>query len=175
MTTSLAFIIGTSRADGNTWHLVDAVNKDIRAEVFDLSQLDISYFDYQHRNLSDDFVKTIEELLQFETFGFVSPMYWYTVSAQMKTFIDRLSDLLGPRKDLGRRLRGKRTFLLATGSTEERLTAGMEEPIKLTSSYLGMNYRGAFYARFVDDLQTDPQTLRGATDFVKCAAGNMAG
>lgn len=171
MTKRLAFVIGTSRSDGNTWHLLNHVKKGLNAKVIDLSLLNISYFDYQHRNINDDFVKTIEELLEIQTVGFVSPMYWYTVSAQMKTFIDRLSDLLGPRKDLGRKLRGKHTFLLATGNTEERLTVGMEEPIKLTSGYLGMHYQGAFYARFTEDLKIAPESLSDASSFVNRVVG----
>jgi multimeric flavodoxin WrbA len=171
MTNRIAFVIGTSRSDGNTWHLLNHVNKGLGAKVVDLSLLNISYFDYQHRNISDDFIKTIEELLEVEILGFVSPMYWYTVSAQLKTFIDRLSDLLGPRKELGRKLKGKQTFLLATGQTEKRLTVGMEEPIKLTSDYLGMHYRGAFYARFTDDREIAPELLNEATDFVNRVVG----
>jgi multimeric flavodoxin WrbA len=169
---SLVFVIGTSRSDGNTWLLLNHVNKKVNAKIIDLSKLDISYFDYKYQNIGDDFIKTIEEILEFQTIGFVSPMYWYSVSAQMKTFIDRLSDLLGPRKDLGRRLRGKDSFLLATGNTEEEITAGMEDPIKLTSDYLGMRYRGAFYARIKEDRILNEQILEEVSQFVE---GTLAG
>ncbi|MBN8549879.1 MAG: NAD(P)H-dependent oxidoreductase [Deltaproteobacteria bacterium] len=167
MANDLAFVIGTSRADGNTRRVLDHVNLQFKAPIFDLAALDISCFDYEARNLTDDFIPTIESLQAFSTIGFVSPMYWYTVSAQMKTFIDRLSDLLGPRKDLGRKLRGKNTFLLATGNTEKQITPGMEEVIKRTSDYMGMSYRGAYYAHIKVDLAPDSGTLRDATEFVR--------
>jgi multimeric flavodoxin WrbA len=167
MANELAFILGTSRVDGNTRRVLDHVNSQFEAPIFDLATRNISYFDYEARNLNDDFIPTIESLQTFSAIGFVSPMYWYTVSAQLKTFIDRLSDLLGPRKDLGRKLRGKNTFLLATGNTEEQITPGMEEVIKRTSDYMGMNYRGAYYAHMKVDLAPDSEVLREATEFVR--------
>ena len=166
MSTSLAFLIGTSRNDGNTWKLLNQINAQFQAPIVDLGALNISFFDYQSRNLNDDFIPTIESLTSYSTIGFVSPMYWYSVSAQMKVFIDRLSDLLGPRKDLGRMLRDKRTFLLANGSSEPQITAGMEEVIGRTSEYLGMRYQGSFYARLEEGLAIDAETVRAATEFV---------
>lgn len=167
MSHQVAFVIGTSRADGNTRRVLDHVNYEIKAPVFDLSRLNISCFDYEARNLEDDFLPTIESLQKVSTIGFVSPMYWYTVSAQLKIFIDRLSDLLGPRKDLGQKLRGKSTFLLATGSTESKITAGMEEVIARTSEYLGMKYLGAHYAHVREDFMLDKEVLLRASDFIQ--------
>ena len=167
MANELAFVIGTSRADGNTRRVLNHVNSQFKAPIFDLATLNISCFDYEARNLDDDFIPTIESLSAFSTIGFVSPMYWYTVSAQLKTFIDRLSDLLGPRKDLGRKLRGKNTFLLATGNTEPQITPGMEEVVKRTSDYMGMNYRGAYYAHVKVDLVFESEVLQAATEFTR--------
>ena len=166
MSHKIAYILGTSRSDGNTRRLVEYVNAKVKAPLFDLAKLNISYFDYEGRNLSDDFIPLIESLRDVSNIGFVSPMYWYTVSAQLKTFIDRLSDLLGPRRELLGMLRGKGTFLLATGSTEKQITPGMEEVIKRTSEYLGMVYRGAHYVHVETDLVLSPGQLKEAEDFV---------
>lgn len=167
MSNSLAFVIGTSRNDGNTWKLLNALNGRLKAPVFDLSVLKLSYYDYESRNLGDDFIPTVEALKEYNTIGFVSPMYWYTVSAQLKVFIDRLTDLLGPRKDLGRTLRGKRTFLLATGNTEPHITVGMEEVIQRTSDYLGMQYQGSFYGHVRQDLVLDSELLKAGSEFIE--------
>ncbi|MCB0354976.1 MAG: NAD(P)H-dependent oxidoreductase [Bdellovibrionales bacterium] len=166
MEDDLAFILGTSRSDGNTRRLLNYVNREMNASVVDLATLNISYFDYEGKNLDDDFIPTIESLQDYSMLGFVSPMYWYTVSAQLKIFVDRLSDLLGPRKDLGRKLRGKSTFLIATGNTETEITSGMEEVIAKTSEYLGMNYQGAFYGHVREDLILEPQMLKDAAGFM---------
>jgi hypothetical protein len=85
----------------------------------------------------------------------------------MKTFLDRFSDLLGPHKELGRQLRGKRLFLLATGNTEESMPISMDETIRLTAQYLGMEYVGSHYIRVVEDLVFDPESISRARDFLK--------
>lgn len=167
MSNKAILVVGTSRLDGNTWGVLAGVNKDANLPTVDLAKLDISYFDYNSQNLGDDFIPTIRNLLEFGTIGLVSPVYWYTVSAQMKTFLDRFADLLGPHKELGRRLRGKRLFLLATGTTEESMPSCMDETIKLTAQYLGMEYVGSHYVRVLKDLVFDPESISRARDFVE--------
>ena len=135
-------------------------------KVVDISELNLSYFDYDHGNIDDDFIPTIEKILEYRTIGFVSPVYWHTISAQMKTFIDRISDLLSKRKDLGRALARKRTFLLASGSTDDELPQGMEDTIKLTSDYMDMEYLGSFYAKVVGEREYDQDTLERAESFL---------
>jgi multimeric flavodoxin WrbA len=160
-------VVGTSRGDGNTWKVLQAANQALELPVFDLSELRISYFDYKSENLSDDFIPTVEKLIQLETIGLISPVYWYSVSAQMKTFFDRFSDLLGPRKDLGRQLRGKRVFAMATGYSEEELSEGMSQMIKLTVEYLGMKYEGFHYTRVTEDLVISDDALSKARKFLE--------
>lgn len=169
-------VVGTSRRDGNTYGLVQRANKGVGFPVVDVSELRISFFDYHARNLEDDFIPTIEKLLRYDTIGLVSPVYWYSLSAQLKTFIDRFADLLGPRKDLGRQLKGKRLFLLATGSTDEQLPSCMEEMVRLTAGYMEMEYLGAHYARFLRELDFKPETVAGAARFLasmSCCEGGI--
>lgn len=175
MQKTAALVIGTSRGDGNTWRVLRAANEQLGLPVFDLAALNISYFDYRAQNLNDDFIPTIEQLVQFETIGLVSPVYWYSVSAQMKTFIDRFSDLLGPHKDLGRKLRGKRTFLMATGYSERKLAESMEQMVRLTAEYLGMKYQGFHYSRVPDDLNIEDGVLHQAKAFLKSMVGEGEG
>ena len=167
MSTKAALVIGTSRHDGNTWRVLRGANERLQLPVFDLASLHISYFDYNSDNLKDDFIPTKEKLVTFEPNGLVSPMYWYSVSAQMKTFIDRLSDPLGPRKHLGRQLKGKRLFLMATGSTEEVLPDCMTQMIRLTANYMGMRYEGAHYSRILEDLSVTPEVIKQARNFLE--------
>lgn len=171
MTHNAALVIGTSRTDGNTWTTLRAANENLQLPIFDLATLRISYFDYNSENLTDDFIPTIERLLEFDTIGLVSPVYWYSVSAQMKTFIDRFSDLLGPRKDLGRQLRGKRVFLMATGYSEEKYSECMNQMIQLTSDYLGMKYEGFHYSRVAEDLVVPDNVLSQARVFLESKVG----
>lgn len=160
-------VIGTSRGDGNTWKVLRSANQDLKLPVFDLSALRISYFDYNSHNLTDDFIPTVEKLIQFDSIGLISPVYWYSVSAQMKTFFDRFSDLLGPRKDLGRQLRGKRVFAMATGYSEEKYSDGMSQMIQLSVEYLGMKYEGFHYTRVTEDLVISDDALSKARKFLE--------
>lgn len=162
-----ALVIGTSRGDGNTWGLLRGANARLELPIFDVTSLRISYFDYDSGNLNDDFIPTMEKLVEFETIGLVSPVYWYSVSAQIKTFIDRISDLLGPRKDLGRRLRGKRLFLMANGSTDMSLPTCMEQMVQKTAEYLGMRYEGSHYTRVENDLVLDEDVVLAARRFLE--------
>lgn len=171
MTQNAALVIGTSRADGNTWKMVQAANKSLGLPIFDLASLNISYFDYDSQNLTDDFIPTIEKLVKVDTIGLISPVYWYSVSAQMKTFIDRFSDLLGPRKDLGRQLRGKRVFLMATGYSEEKYSECMRQMVELTVDYLGMKYEGSHYTHVPEDLVIADEALQKAREFLESKVG----
>ena len=167
----VALVIGTSRNEGTTWTVLRAANEHVALPVFDLAKMSISYFDYESKNLDDDFIPLVEKLVTYDAIGLVSPVYWYSVSAQMKTFIDRLSDLLGPRKDLGRRLRGKELFLFTTGHTENTLPRCMEEPIQLTASYLGMKYVGAHYSQIADNQAVGLETVQSAREFLEARCG----
>ena len=72
------------------------------------------------------------------------------MSAQLKMFFDRLSDLITIRKDLGRLLRGKSVAVVASG-TDETMPDGFEVPFHRTCEYLGMTYVGAFYLPYGKD------------------------
>lgn len=140
----IAIILGTSRKNGNTHQLVDEYARNYSAHVFDLSEYDFSGFDYEHKNTNDDFLPLIEKLLTYDHLIFATPVYWYTMSAPMKLFFDRLSDLLTTHKEHGRSLRGKSCSVISTG-TDNYLPEGFEQPFSLTAQYLGMQYSGALY------------------------------
>jgi len=67
------------------------------------------------------------------------------MSGQMKTCFDRLTDLITLKKELGRKLKGKNTFLVAVGANAE-LPDGFIVPFKSTAAYLDMYFRDYFYA-----------------------------
>jgi hypothetical protein len=67
------------------------------------------------------------------------------MSAVMKTFFDRISDLLKIRKDLGRKLRGK-SMALVSCSGDNDLVNGFEMPFVESAAYLGMRYLGAYHS-----------------------------
>ncbi|MEJ2112588.1 MAG: NAD(P)H-dependent oxidoreductase [Flavobacteriaceae bacterium] len=77
---------------------------------------------------------------------FSTPVYWYTRSAHIKTFLDRISDVLhGDKKVYGRKLRGRNLASISCGSDSE-IFDGFTMPFEQTANYLGMNYIGHVHA-----------------------------
>lgn len=135
-------IFGSSRKNGNTAQLVSEYAKLTDSKVVDLSNYTISHFNYTEQQ--DDFIELINEIIQYKTVVLASPVYWYSVSSIMKTFLDRITELLIFNKDLGRQLRNKKGILLATGATDNPEPC-FEQQIKLSFDYLGIDYKGMLY------------------------------
>lgn len=141
--------MGSSRSDGETSKMAEELAAHSGSKIIDLREKNISYFDYEHKNLEDDFFSTMEEILEYENIVFASPVYWFSMSAIMKTFVDRFSDLLHQRKDLGYQMKGKNMFLLTNSSTA-LLTRHFETPFEDTAKYLSMEYKGYVHGYFKD-------------------------
>ncbi len=137
-------ILGSSRSDGETAHAINLAFEKGAADVIDLNSYSISSYDYGHTNDSDDFMKVIARVQQADTIIFATPVYWYSMSSVLKTFFDRLSDLITIHKQIGRSLAGKKVWLIATG-TDEALPDGFEVPFRRTAEYFDMTYQGAAY------------------------------
>lgn len=135
-------ILGSANSTGDTYKMASYISEIGNIPVVDLLQKNFSDFDYQFKNRGDDFFPLIEELIEhYDTFILATPVYWYTMSALMKRFLDRFSDLLKIYKDTGRKLRGKKMAVVSCGS-DKVLKEGFHMPFIETSKYLGMNYVG---------------------------------
>lgn len=156
-------ILGTSRSHGNTRLTLDAVLQD-RAPVIDLNDHPLTPYDYTHQNGGDDFLGIARQLVEADTLVFATPVYWYSMSAQLKTFLDRLTDLTRVHKALGRTFKGKSLFLVASSSSPE-LPPGFVAPFELTAEYFDMRWGGAFHAYFEADLVLSPEAEAQARAF----------
>ena len=143
-TPRILVLCGSARARGNTRLALNAFLGGRRAKLIDLSAREIGYYDYLHRNSGDDFASIATEMVRADLIVFATPVYWYSMSARLKTFFDRLTDLLQTHKSLGRALKGKKCFLLVTGS-DVRLPSGFQTPFRLTCRYFGMTLVGVHY------------------------------
>jgi multimeric flavodoxin WrbA len=148
-------IFGSSRSDGETAKVVkEIIGQESNIPVIDLSKLNITPYDYQHRNKNDDYIPLIKQIITHDLIILATPIYWYSVSAQMKIFIDRLSDLITYAKELGRNLRGKRLFVISSFNTS--IPRNFEEPIKNTCEYMGIKYEGCSFICS----GTDPELIK---------------
>ena len=157
-------LLASSRSDGNTFALARMALPEESAALADLGALNISYYSYSHGNSGDDFLPLVEELLVAPVWVLATPLYWYSMSAQAKTFLDRLTDLLSPSSSLAQQLRGKTLAVLCTG-TDAELPSSFEQPFELTAKYLGMAYAGTFYAQFEERSLVHPSITSQAQAF----------
>lgn len=144
-------LFSSSRRNGNTGQLMDRIARELDMEVVDLAQMTISAYDYEHRNRGDDFEPLMKRVLAFDQIIFATPVYWYAVSPAMKTFLDRISDFLDlpDLLDDGRRLRGKRAYVVCTSIYDEA-PASFMGAFRDTFEYLGMRFGGVVHANCHD-------------------------
>lgn len=140
-------VFASARRNGNTGKLIDWIARELDIDIIDLSEKNISAYDYDHKNIDDDFIPLMRQLLEYEKIIFVTPVYWYAPSAQMKVFIDRTSDFLDvdELKDIGRQLREKMAYIACTSISSDADNSFMNS-LKDTFRYLGMQYGGYIHA-----------------------------
>jgi multimeric flavodoxin WrbA/RimJ/RimL family protein N-acetyltransferase len=141
--TNPIIIFGSSRSDGHTLKAIKTVIQEIPIPIVDLRDLNIAQYDYTYANAKDDFIPLAEKMVRYNPIILATPVYWYSMSASLKTFIDRWSDLLDIRKDIGRRLAGKDLYVIS--SYGESIPRGFEDAFSQTCEYLDMQYRGCYY------------------------------
>ncbi|WP_010182245.1 flavodoxin family protein [Aquimarina agarilytica] len=140
-------ILGSSNSSGHTKLLTDSIIRKANhpIDVINLNDYQINYFDYEHKNKNDDFLKIINKIVHdYDTFLFATPVYWYAMSGIMKVFFDRLTDIITIKKDLGKKLRGK-NMAVATSSTGDHLNELFWLPFSKTAYYLGMDFLGGVH------------------------------
>ncbi len=139
---SILIVQGSSNPNGNTATIVKILADKLNAEVLDLTTKNILPFDYQFKNQEDDFNSTAHDIFDhFDTIIFASPVYWYTMSGIMKSFMDRLTDGLLYDKALGQKYENKNMAAIACGSSQVAIE-GYFIPFQKSATYLKMNYLG---------------------------------
>src|SRR3990167_3227949 len=147
-------IFGSARSQGNTLHAVKKVQQQLGFELplINLADINVGEFDYEFSQ-QDDFALLVQQLLEYDLIILATPVYWYSVSAKMKCFINHLSDLLSIDKPTGRRLKDKKLAVISSYSTYPEGTDGFEAPLKNLANYFGMHYSGVYYYYCGEDLK----------------------
>lgn len=144
-------IQASSKSNGNTNRVINYLNSNKSFDVIDLKTKNIGVFEYDFSNANDDFIPVMEKVINnYDTIVFATPVYWYTMSATLKIFFDRLSDLLKYKKELGRLLRGKNMAVISNSGHND-LKNGFEMPFIESANYLGMNYLGSIHSWLTED------------------------
>jgi len=150
-------LFGSSRRNGNAGKIADYMNKEYNYDIIDLNDYKFGYFDYENKNANDDFLPLMKKIVTYDHIIFLSPVYWYSMSAIMKTFFDRITDLMKWHKDLGRLLRGKKMSVISNGR-DDTFHLCFFPAFEKSANYLGMTYAGGIHSFLEND--TIPDIVR---------------
>jgi len=140
MNKRVTIIQASSRSDGHTALLSQYILQNYDARFIDLNTKSIGQYRYDDDNDGDDFLPTMQELIsESDVLLFLTPIYWYTMSGLMKTFLDRISELLKDEKSLGRQLRGMYLGCISM-SNDLAIDYDFDMPVRKSAKYLGMHY-----------------------------------
>ena len=149
-------ILGSSRSDGDSAAVAKQLADLTGFKLLDLNHIEFSDYDYQSRNSDDDFLPTVRDIVDnYDHIIWLTPVYWYSMSAIMKRFIDRISDCLRIEKDTGRKFRGLSMSLVSVSNDVRN--EGFDTPFKLTAEYLGMQYCGDQHVVVSDEVDIKNQ------------------
>ncbi|MEU4731487.1 NAD(P)H-dependent oxidoreductase [Streptomyces sp. NPDC023588] len=153
---SFLFVLGSARPDGNTEILARAAAEQLPPGIpqrwVDLTQLPLPDFqDGRHESGSWPVGEAEEELrratLEATDIVIVSPLYWYTVSAHTKRYLDYWSGWLGvPGMDFKERMAGRTLWGVTVMAHEEEVVAdGLVTTLTNTAAYLRMRFGGVLF------------------------------
>jgi multimeric flavodoxin WrbA len=94
---------------------------------------------------SGDLALLLDDLLAATDVVFVAPVYWYSLPAPLKAFIDHWSAFLRvPGLDFKARMAGKRLALVTT-SGDRAKAQPMVDSVALIAGFMGMAWGGALW------------------------------
>lgn len=145
-------ITGSPRLDGNSDRLADAfIDGAVSAENnivrFDTGRMNIGpckacgecYKKDGACAVSNGFNTIAPEIIKSDVIVFVTPMYWFSFTAQIKNVIDKMYSFYKAGKDIT----GKECLLIVCGaSTDECDYEGISTTYKLMANYLKWEDKG---------------------------------
>jgi multimeric flavodoxin WrbA len=159
--TKIVVLLGSPRKKGNSAALAEqlisgALAKGAEVETFYLQGMDINPCtgcDACQKKTADDckFYKDDMQVLypklrEADVIVYVSPVYWFSVSAQIKAVIDRGYAFLGPGGE--KALAGKRMAVLLTYEASDPFSSGAVNAIRMFQdmfAYIGAENAGMLY------------------------------
>lgn len=160
-------IFGNSSKPDASRSLADEVAREFGFKVLDLAEYEIN-----NREINDPLIEVVEHIIHADTVIFATPMYCYSMSARMKLFMDRLTDLTLMDEELKSMLCGKRGLLLSTG-TEPIAPEYFEESFSLLLACLGIQYGGMLYRP--RDTDFTPAQIRAFCARATAESGSWSG
>ncbi|GAA2506596.1 NAD(P)H-dependent oxidoreductase [Streptomyces gobitricini] len=153
---SFLFVLGSSRADGNTEILTRAAAAQLPAGTpqrwVDLNALPLPDFQDGRHETDDWPAGENERELRRATLAatdivLASPLYWYTLSAQTKRYLDYWSGwLTAPGSDFKERMAGRTLWgVTVMADPDESVADGLVTTLGNSAAYLRMRFGGVLF------------------------------
>ncbi|MFJ8668114.1 flavodoxin family protein [Streptomyces sp. NPDC093600] len=150
---SFLFVLGSSRADGNSETLARAAAAHLPADIpqrwVDLNRLPLPDFQDGRHESPERQAEENEETLWRATVEatdivIVSPLYWYSLSAQTKRYLDYWSGWLNvPGSDFKERMAGGTLWGVTAMAHDDHVVAdGLVTSLSHSAAYLRMRFGG---------------------------------
>ncbi|MFI0240891.1 flavodoxin family protein [Streptomyces sp. NPDC016845] len=173
------FVLGSSRGDGNTEILARAAAEQLPSDAeqrwIDLAAHPLPDFeDLRHdsdhvRPHGDDVALLLDATLAATDIVIASPLYWYSVSASTKRYLDYWSGWLRtPGVDFKATLAGRTLWGVTALAHEEEVVAGpLTGTLRNSAAYMGMRFGGVLLGNGSrpGDVRGDTQALARAKTF----------
>jgi multimeric flavodoxin WrbA len=179
MTRRFLFVLGSARAGGNSELLArraaEQLPRDIEQEWIDLTEHPVPDFeDLRHdsdhvRPTEGNVARLLDATLAATDIVIVSPLYWYSVSAHTKRYLDYWSGWLRtPGLDFKATLAGRTLWgVTALAHTEEVVADPLVGTLHNSAAYMGMRFGGVLLGNGSKpgDVLTDDAALTRAKTF----------
>ncbi|WP_328506326.1 flavodoxin family protein [Streptomyces sp. NBC_00391] len=154
MTRRFLFVLGSSRPDGNSEMLARAAAEQLPDDVqqvwIDLARHPLPDFeDLRHdsdhvRPEGDSRALLLEATLAATDLVIVSPLYWYSVSAPVKRYLDHWAGWLRtPGLDFKQTMAGRTLWgVTALAHDEEEVAEPLIGTLNHSAAYMGMRFGG---------------------------------
>ncbi|MEU4469372.1 MULTISPECIES: NAD(P)H-dependent oxidoreductase [unclassified Streptomyces] len=182
MTRRFLFVLGSARAEGNSELLArraaEQLPPDVEQEWIDLTEHPVPDFeDLRHdsdhvRPTEGNVARLLDATLAATDIVIVSPLYWYSVSAQTKRYLDYWSGWLRtPDLDFKATLAGRTLWgVTALAHTQEVVADPLVGTLHNSAAYMGMRFGGVLLgngSKPGDVLNDDAALTRAKTFFAQ--------
>lgn len=155
----ITILLGSPRKDGNSTILAEALSEGAGE-----SGAEVRLFNLHEMNLSpctgcdscqgipgsacvieDDMRDIYRHLVKSDAFVFAGPVYWFSVSAQTKTAIDRLYAIGGGEVNV---LKGKALGVILTYADDDPFVSGASNAVRMfqdIAAYVGVRMEGVVH------------------------------
>lgn len=142
-------LFGSARIEGNTEQLADIALRGINHRRIHLLKCGFDpIIDERHAPngftaVNDGYKEVLDDFLNQDIVLFVTPLYWFGMSGQMKGFFDRWSQYMqDQRLGFHERIRGKKAYVIVVGENPHPRIAALPliQQFHAIFEYTGMEF-----------------------------------